>query len=757
MKEMKFYTGKVKAIFATTFLASIIFSSNVLASDVKMELKTSEAYNAWKKLSTESRENTPIPRTYDVEVPEYVLSNYETNNLPRILNQLLDKKYLGAIDASVGDTRFNLADHMNIRVEDQGITSECWAFSLLKSMETNIALRSGKTEIDDFSERHMDYATSRTFTDGVNENGFDREVGNGGLLVTGLAYLTNGQGAVIEEDMPFVNEETKISLEEINKEVDTVVTGYNVLPTVHKKYTRDSAGNTTSVTYYKSTGEEYTEDELMATRDIIKEHLIEHGGIATMTGGGMPAFYNNESLFDSTAYNCNDSTRVRDHAVTIVGWDDTYPRENFGEGRMPSTDGAYIVLNSYSDTAFNDGYLYVSYEDYFIEEEIYGITSTIKKNYDNIYQHDYYGGIFQVGTVDTDTGFYGAVYDRDTTQNEILNSVAVSLSTYANIDIYVNPVSDDMDINSLMKVATVNEVLEPGYHRINISPVELSGDKFAIVIKQMSPLGTFFFQVESRVDGTVYGLVDTEDKSYYSIDGYVWDKISNLEIDGIEMKTADVCIKGFTTLSEEVTPPEGGEDPTPPEGGEDPTPPEGGEDPTPPEGGEDPTPPEGGEDPTPPEGGEDPTPPSGGEDPIPPTEDDKPKIELESEEFIIRKKYVMKIEFNTTVKQLLEKTNSSYEKTVLTSEGDTVLDTDIIKTGMKLKLSNGSIYTLIVRGDTNMDGRVSLTDLSKMILHYNGVKGFELSGDGLKGADMNVDGAMNLVDISQMLVLYNSI
>ena len=117
----------------------------------------------------------------------------------------------------------------------------------------------------------------------------------------------------------------------------------------------------------------------------------------------------------------------------------------------------------------------------------------------------------------------------------------------------------------------------------------------------------------------------------------------------------------------------------------------------------------------------------------------------------------MKIEFNTTVKQLLENTNSSYEKTVLTSEGDTVLDTDIIKTGMKLKLSNGSIYTLIVRGDTNMDGRVSLTDLSKMILHYNGVKGFELSGDGLKGADMNVDGAMNLVDISQMLVLYNSI
>ena len=56
-----------------------------------------------------------------------------------------------------------------------------------------------------------------------------------------------------------------------------------------------------------------------------------------------------------------------------------------------------------------------------------------------------------------------------------------------------------------------------------------------------------------------------------------------------------------------------------------------------------------------------------------------------------------------------------------------------------------------------MDGLVSLIDLSKILLHYNGVKGFELTGNALKGADMNIDDKVSLLDVSQMIVLYNSI
>ena len=56
-----------------------------------------------------------------------------------------------------------------------------------------------------------------------------------------------------------------------------------------------------------------------------------------------------------------------------------------------------------------------------------------------------------------------------------------------------------------------------------------------------------------------------------------------------------------------------------------------------------------------------------------------------------------------------------------------------------IKLNDKEEYVLIVRGDINGDGKVTLTDLSKLILHYNETRGFILTGSSLKSADMNYD------------------
>lgn len=37
--------------------------------------------------------------------------------------------------------------------------------------------------------------------------------------------------------------------------------------------------------------------------------------------------------------------KMANHCVTIVGWDDNYPRDNFAN--RPSGDGAWLIANSY--------------------------------------------------------------------------------------------------------------------------------------------------------------------------------------------------------------------------------------------------------------------------------------------------------------------------------------------------------------------------------------------------------------------------
>ena len=695
MKKTKSYTRK--AVMAGTFLASIILSGNVFASDVKLKLNASEAYKAWENNLTK-QSNTALPRTYDVDVPESVLNYYKTNNLPQIIKQLLGNtsNSLEDVQEIVESSRFNLADKLNLRVENQGNTTECWAFSLLKSMETNIALSRNEKEIENFSERHMDYATSRTFKDGTNENGFQREVGNGGLLVTGLAYLTNGQGAVLEENMPFENNEVKINLEEINKPVDTMVDEYYMLPTIHKQYTKDENGNTLSVKYYKSSGEEYSSEELEAVRKIIKEQLVVNGAISSMTGGGMPQFYNNTSTFESTAYNCNDSSKVRDHAITIVGWDDNYSKENFGEGRKPSTDGAYIVLNSYGDSSFDNGYIYISYEDFFIEEEIYSIQSTSQINHDYLYQHDFYGGIYEVGVTDLETGYYATIYDRESEKNELINNVGVTLTDYASLEIYLSVLNSDSNkIENLIKIATT-ETMTPGYHKISTIPTLVSDERFAIVVKQTSEGGEFYFPIEANVPDTAYSVVESEGKSFISMDGETWENLADVEIAGIDMTKSDVCIKVFTTETEEGLEEE-------------------------------------------------------------PEETPEEVKEVTSDWYIIKDNYILDIDFNSTKELVLNHINVDLEKDIYDSEGNTISSEFYVKTGMKLKLSDGREYILIIRGDTNLDGNITLTDLSKLIVHYNEFKGMELTGNALKAADMNFDDKVTLTDVSQMLVLYTSI
>ena len=97
-----------------------------------------------------------MPETFSVKMPESFSIEYEVEGIPDMRDYLLGRKdsiyNLDLVSASASSARFNLADVLKLRVEHQGSTNECWAFSILKSMETNMAISSGNRALGNFSE-----------------------------------------------------------------------------------------------------------------------------------------------------------------------------------------------------------------------------------------------------------------------------------------------------------------------------------------------------------------------------------------------------------------------------------------------------------------------------------------------------------------------------------------------------------------------------------------------------------------------------
>ena len=88
---------------------------------------------------------------------------------------------------------------------------------------------------------------------------------------------------------------------------------------------------------------------------------------------------------DTAGYYCYDE-QTTNHAVTVVGWDDDYPAQNFPTA--PEGNGAWIVRNSWGSDFGEDGYFYISYYDQSLSGSAVAFEAEPADNYDNNYQYD---------------------------------------------------------------------------------------------------------------------------------------------------------------------------------------------------------------------------------------------------------------------------------------------------------------------------------------------------------------------------------
>ena len=657
-----------KIVFVIFITLVLLIGTKTLAfytEDVIENINYTDEYEKWLNLSDEEKQNYIMPRKYAISV--YDDANYYSR-ISTLRSSLISSKLM----ISNYDS-YDLRDDIKITVRNQEGTGQCWAFSINSILESNIEKITGK-DSPLYSARYTEYATSKTFLDGKNNDSFNREVGDGGFAEIALGLYTSGKGPVLEEDFPFENNSNKINLSDIKGlESQKQVKEYVRFPGIYKTY------NNGNVIYKDSLNNNYTSNEVKQIRDKIKKHIINYGGVVSQTYGvggvtqSASKYYNNPSkVMKSTAYFCNNSSLIADHQITIIGWDDNYAVTNFNEEYRPSTPGAYIVLNSWGENFGDNGVYYISYEDCFIEKDILGIVNTTDISYDNIYQYDELGNNY---IISAKNDIYGAnVFERkQREQKEWLTQVSVSSLVDITCDVYVNPSSGELNPKKLEKVAS-NVEIKNGYYTLDLEKsIKLTGDKFAVIVKYISDESGKSYLGLEYPDGYYWNTATAEKgQSYISIDSENWDDIMELSSSTVIPAKSNLCIKAFTEYKN----------------------------------------------------------------------DELNYFEINN--FTVDDEYIYGISPKTKLNELTNNIYTNMEYYVYNSNNEIAKQDDFVATGMKIQNSEKT-YKVVVLGDLNGDGKITITDVVKERLHVSNIS--SLKDEFLKAADVNNDKKVTITDL----------
>jgi len=119
----------------------------------------------------------------------------------------------------------------------------------------------------------------------------------------------------------------------------------------------------------------------MTDAETVKNLIVENGSVLT-------DYFHDDMFFneETAAYYCAEGY-VTNHAITLVGWDDNYSRENFLT--TPEADGAWLVKNSWGEDWGDNGYFWLSYYDAtLMYNAVTCMQFTSADTYDNNYQYD---------------------------------------------------------------------------------------------------------------------------------------------------------------------------------------------------------------------------------------------------------------------------------------------------------------------------------------------------------------------------------
>lgn len=446
-----------------------------------------------------------LPEEYDVEAVDEELALM-------LLSGELEEKY----------TTPNLP-----AIRNQNPYGTCWAFSSIALGELDL-LKSGKTEVD-LSELHLAYFTYNSVVDPLGGTEGDKNalasaeqynfLNVGGNLVFSMQTLANWMGMTDEEKVPYAD-----------------------------------AGTVAS----EGLGEEYAYDDMVHLKnaycisikknpEIVKAMVKEYGGVSVSYYASYSEQYYSKEY---NSYYVPDFPYTN-HAVTVVGWDDTFPKEHFTT-EAPG-DGAWLIRNSwgsYDGENSLNGYFWLSYYDSSLLDAAYAFDVTMEGEddyYDNNYQYD--GGIL-TASMSLQGSIKGAnvftAHANDT--GEFLR--AVSFSTKANqsykIEVYKNLTSPAIPDSGTLVAEETGVCPYEGIYTIELDEgIALEeGETFSVVLTLYAVDTNTSASINCEYPGTADGWYDskTTAKSGQSFLCYG----SNYWEDFGETRNCNLRIKAYT-------------------------------------------------------------------------------------------------------------------------------------------------------------------------------------------------------------------